>query len=269
MRFENVGQVSGTAYNRNGEVQGGMGVDWGDFNGDGRPDLFVATYQGEPKSLYHNEGRGFLRDVSFAAGLAPAEPYVSFGVRFLDADNDGWLDLFVANGHALGPVEKTDPSLTFPQPMLFFRNDGSGVFQDLSKTAGEALARPIVGRGAAFGDFDNDGRCDVLVANLRGEPVLLRNETEPAGHWLRVRLAGNKSNRQGIGAVVTLRAGGRSQVREVTSSSSYLAANDPRLLFGLEAAASVDEVIVQWPSGRVTRVQPDGVNRELVVPEGA
>lgn len=268
LRFSSVGMLSGTAYNREGKLQGGMGVDWGDADGDGDPDLLVATYQGEPKSLYRNDGRGSFQEVSRVSGLAPADPYVAFGARFFDADNDGRLDLFLANGHALGPLEQVDKSLTYAQPMQLFLNTGSGGFAERSSSAGEAFARPVVGRGVALGDIDNDGRCDLLVGNIEGEPVLLRNETEPAGAWLRVRLAGSRSNRAGLGARVTVRAGGQSQTREVTTSSSYLSTSDPRLHFGLGGAGEVDEVVVRWPSGQVSRVRAAAVNREITVREG-
>jgi hypothetical protein len=264
LRFENVGASTGTAYNRDGAVQGGMGVDWGDFDGDGRLDLFVATYQGEPKSLYRSEPGGVFHDVSLGAGLAPARPYVAFGTRFFDADNDGAPDLFLANGHVLGPVEKVDRTLSYAQPMQLFHNRGDGTFRDVSAAAGEAFSRRVVGRAAAFGDFDNDGRVDILVANIEGEPVLLRNETEPAGRWLRVRVEGAGRNRAGIGARVMLRQGERVLVREVTTSSSYLASNDPRLHFGL-GDRPVDEVTVRWPGGAVTKLRPESYDRELVI----
>jgi hypothetical protein len=264
LRFRSEGLASGTAYNRDGRVQGGMGVDWGDYDGDGDLDLFVATYQGEPKSLYRNDGTGLFQDASFAAGLAPAQPYVGFGTRFFDADNDGYLDLLIANGHVLGPAERVDPSLSFAQPLQFFRGLPGGRL-DLSPGAGPPFLQKIVGRAAAFGDLDDDGRCDVVIANIEGEPVLLRNETEPAGHWLRVRLRGGAGNRLGIGARVTVKTAQGSQLREVTTASSYLSASDPRLHFGLGEATAVEGVTVRWPGGRQTTMRPGGVDREIEV----
>jgi hypothetical protein len=268
-RFRNVAAAAGTAYNRDGEVQGGMGVDWGDYDGDGRLDLFVATYQGEPKSLYRNEGRGLFREVSAGAGLAPAQPFVAFGARFADFDNDGWLDLFLANGHVLGPVEKVDPTLSYPQPLQLFHSRGDGTFQEVAAQAGAALATRIVGRGAATGDWDNDGRVDLVAVDLEGSPVLLHNETENQNHWLRVRLDGAGDNRQGIGARATLRVPGaaHTQLRQATAGGSYLAASDPRLLFGLGDAGAGLELVVRWPSGATSRVRPAGVDREVVVRE--
>jgi enediyne biosynthesis protein E4 len=265
-RFRNIGTRSGTAFNRDGEVQGGMGVAWGDFDNDGLLDLFVATYQSEPKSLYRNEEKGLFRDVSLPNGLAPANPYVAFGAGLVDFDNDGWLDLFLANGHVLGPVEQVDPSLSFRQPLQLFHNRGDGSFAEVPEVLRQAGAHRMVGRAAAFGDFDNDGRCDVLIADGQGRPVLLRNESETANHWLRVELVGAQSNRQGIGARVTVRTeDGRSQLRHVATGSSYLAASDPRLLVGLGSAGRVESVEVQWPGRGITTVRDPEINRDLVI----
>lgn len=267
-RFHGIGVASGTAYTRDGDVQGGMGVDWGDYDGDGDLDLFVATYQNEPKSLYRNDGSETFQEISRSAGLSPATPFVTFGAGFFDADNDGWIDLYLVNGHALGPIERVDPALTFAQPMQLFRNGRDGSFTDVSAALGPAFARRIAGRGAAFGDVDSDGRCDLLAVDLTGAPVLLLNESPAAGnHWLRVVLAGTRSNRMGIGARVTVSAGGRRQVREVRTGYSYLAANDVRLLFGLGIAERVELLEVRWPSGKRSLVRPDSVDREIVVTE--
>jgi hypothetical protein len=266
-RFRNVGLASGTAYNRNGAAQSGMGVDWGDYDGDGRPDLFVATFSAEPKSLYHNDGGGAFQEAGLSAGLAPAEPYVAFGAGFLDADNDGQLDLLIANGHALGPIEKVDPTFLYREPLQLFLNHGDGTFREVSAAAGEPFRQRLVGRAAAFGDYDDDGRTDVLVTDLEGPARLLHNESPAAHHWLRVRLEGRPPNRQGIGGRVTLRAGGKRQVRQVMAGASFMAANDPRPLFGLGPAAGVEELEVRWPGGKVTRLRPEGVDREVVVRE--
>lgn len=268
-RFRNMGAASGTAYSRDGQVQGGMGADWGDANNDGRLDLFVSTYQDESKCLYLNEGGAHFADASLASGLSPARPLVTFGARLVDLDNDGWLDLCIANGHVLGPVERMDRRLSYPQRIELFHNRGDGVFEDVSRIAGPAFQRPIVGRAVAAGDIDNDGRCDLLVMDVRDRPVLLKNETETGNHWLRVRLRGRKSNRDGIGALVRLRAGGREQVRQVTPCASYLATSDVRAQFGLGAAQAVESVTVRWPSGAVSSVRPAGVDREIAISEDA
>lgn len=267
-RFRNVGVDSGTAYNREGNAQSGMGVDWGDFDNDGRLDLFVGTFQGEPKSAYRNLGGGLFQEVSRPAGLAPAWPYVTFGTCLLDADNDGWLDLFLANGHVLGPVERVDPAMAMAQPMRLFRNRGNGSFEDLSRAAGFGLAPRLIGRGAAAGDVDSDGRCDLLAVDLRGRACLLRNESRTGHHWLRVRLVGRRSNRDGIGARATLVAGRLRQVREATTGGSYLAARDPRLLFGLGDWSGPVKLVVRWPAGGVSRLTIRQVDREIEVREG-
>ncbi len=266
-RFRSVGVTSGTAFSQEGNVQGGMGVAWGDANNDGRQDLAVGTYQNEAKCLYLNEGNGLFREASTLSGLAPARPYVAFGTGFFDADNDGWLDLFLANGHVLGPVERIDPRLSYPQPLQVFHNRGGGSYEDVSAGAGAIFGQRLVGRAVAFGDYDNDGRCDVLVVDVQGRPYLLHNESQTGNHWLRVRLEGSASNRDGIGARVTVRAGARDRMREATTGGSYLAAHDPRLLFGLGAATSVDSVSVRWPSGKSTRISAQPADREIVVRE--
>src|SRR5262249_1125898 len=197
-RFENVGVASGTAYGAVGNVQGGMGVDWGDYDGDGRADLFVATYYHETKGLYRNEGNGLFRDAGAATGLAAlALPYVSFGAKFFDADNDGWLDLLVASGHVVDTAARGEPRARYREPLLFRRGAEGGCFADETAAAIATLRGPIVGRGLALADYDNDGRVDALVVDLEGAPLLLRNERprgSPPNHWLEVRLIGRQSN---------------------------------------------------------------------------
>lgn len=266
-RFSNVGVASGTAYSRDGHAQSGMGTDWGDADNDGRLDLFVATFQDESKCLYVNQGRGQFVDSSLAAGLAPADPYVTFGARLVDLDNDGSLDLVVANGHVFAPIGRVDRRLSYPQPLQVFRNRGDGTFDDVSGTAGPVFQVPIVGRAVASGDLDNDGRTDVVAVDLLHGAVVLKNETATPNHWLRVRLRGTKSNRDGIGALVRVRAGGREQVRQVTTCSSYLSASDPRLLFGLGPAETIDRVSVRWPSGRVSTLSAVKADREITIVE--
>jgi hypothetical protein len=209
-RFENIGTSSGTAYDGDGNPHGGMGIDWGDYDNDGKLDLFVATFQNEPKCVYRNEGE-FFTESSVALGMAPALPLVAFGSKWLDYDNDGWLDLILANGHVQDNIAVIDKSAAYLQSTQLFRNAGNGTaFADVSASAlDEGARRPAAGRGLATGDFDNDGRVDVLIADSEGAPLLLHNRTPQAGHWLSVRLVGTKSNRGGIGALVTVEADGR------------------------------------------------------------
>jgi hypothetical protein len=249
-RFLNVGVESGTAFNHASREQAGMGVDWADYNGDGRLDLVVTTFQYEPTSLYRNEGGGAFVEEGFAAGIGDATlSRLGFGARFFDADNDGDLDLIQANGHVQDNADRIFPGVTYAQPAQLFENDGTGQFVDISAAAGASFARPVVGRGLALGDIDNDGDLDLLVANLEGAPLLLRNDTPAGAHHLSVRVVGRTGPRDGTGARVTVRAGGRSQIREIGTSGSYLSAGDPRAHFGLGAATAAESVTLRWPSG--------------------
>lgn len=248
-RFRNVSLENGTAYTSEGDRQGGMGLDWADYDNDGRLDLFVANFADEPKSLYHNEGAGLYTHAGLRAGVAlTTRPWVAFGAHFLDADHDGLVDLAITNGHVQDAVQKVDPDNPYPQKMQFFRGIGGGRFQDISASAGEPFTRGIVGRALAVGDYDRDGDPDVLVADLEGAPVLLRNDSK-GGQWLRLRLE-NRHGAPAIGARVELESEGKKQVREVRSDGSYLAASEPVTHFGL-AAAGEARVRVRWPSGRL------------------
>jgi enediyne biosynthesis protein E4 len=270
--FDNLARRAGTHVDRDGNVHGGMGTDWGDFDNDGKLDLFVATYVNEAKSLYRNEGGGIFTDVAYAAGTSPAtQPYVSFGAKFLDADNDGWLDLAITSGHVQDNIEKIDTVQTYRQPTLLLRNlggaPGKARFEDLSRTAGEALLKPLVGRGLASGDYDNDGRIDLLVADSEGSPLLLHNESPAVGRWLGVRLVGTKSNRDGYGATLTLKSGPRTLVRHCHADGSYLSSSDPRVHFGLGKATKADSLTIRWPSGAVQTLTDLDLGRYLTITE--
>ncbi len=248
-RFKEVGADSGTAYNNDGNVHGGMGVDWGDYDNDGRLDLVVATFQHEAKCVYHNDGGGLFTESSAPLGMADrTQPYVAFGTKFIDYDNDGWLDLILANGHVQDNIADIDKSATYRQATVLLHNENGHAFSDAGISAGPALAKPIVGRGLAIGDFDNDGRMDVLIVDSEGAPLLLHNETAPVGHWLLLRLQGTMSNRDGIGAMVTVEAGGRKLLRRCATDGSYMSASDRRIHVGLGTATTAT-VTVHWPSG--------------------
>jgi tetratricopeptide (TPR) repeat protein len=263
LRFEEIGQASGVAGTAEGGYQAGMGVACGDLDGDGRPDLAVTNFYGEGTSLYQNQGGGFFIDRSREAGLATASRYrLGFGIAFLDVDNDGRLDLMTANGHLddLGDVP-------YRMPLQLFRGDGR-TLRDVSTNAGPSVAQPRLGRGLAVGDMDNDGRLDALVVDHNAPLADLRNQTERVGHWLVLQLEGVRSNRDGVGAVVTIRAGGRVQVLQRFGGGSYQSASDPRLHAGLGAAARVEEVEVRWPSGQVDRWKDLPADRGYRLREG-
>ncbi|HLK58361.1 MAG TPA: CRTAC1 family protein, partial [Chthonomonadaceae bacterium] len=272
--FANVGTVSGTAYDRDGNVHGGMGVDWGDYDNDGRIDLLVATFQNEPKSLYHNEGGGIFTDMAYLSGIGTAAyANVAFGCKFVDFDNDGWLDIVLANGHVQDNIAEIDSSTNYRQSLQLFRNRGLTegkrvTFEDVSRQGGADFGRTLVGRGLAIGDFDNDGRMDLLVVDSEGKPLLLHNQVQSANHWLGVRLIGTRSNRDGYGAILRLQAGGLRQTRLCHADGSYMSSSDPRVHFGLGSAARVEELIVQWPSGQTDRLSSIPVDRYITLREG-
>jgi enediyne biosynthesis protein E4 len=249
--FKNIGASSGTAYDANGNLHGGMGADWGDYDNDGRLDLVVATFEKEPKTIYRNEGGDLFTDESAALGVAQRTlPYVAFGAKWLDADNDTWLDLLITNGHTQDNVATMHPETSYRQPTQLFRNDRGARFDDASTALAEGAGRPIVGRGLAIGDYDNDGRMDALLVDSDGSPLLLHNETTATGHWLEVDLVGTRSSRDGQGTLVTLEVAGRRLLRSATTAGSYLSASDPRVHIGLGDAALVTRATLRWPSGR-------------------
>lgn len=266
-KFENVGTASATAYNQDGREQAGMGVDWADYDGDGRLDLIVSTFQNEPKSLYRNEGGGLFSYASYAAGIGDqTKPRLAFGVGFFDYDNDGHPDLLLANGHVQDTIHQIHPPATYAQPMQLFRNLGDGAFEEITPQGGPAFARLIVGRAIAFGDYDNDGRVDALVADLNGAPLLLHNEMQTTHHWLGVRLVSRHGKRDALGARVLLEtADGKKRMAEAQTCRSYLAACDPRVHFGLGAESRVRRLTVRWPGGGVTTLENLPVDRYVVV----
>jgi enediyne biosynthesis protein E4 len=248
-RFEEIGMAAGVALSSSGHAQAGMGVASADLTGDGAFDLLVTNFTGEYTAMYRNEGGGQFREVSALAGLLEAtHRWTGFGIGAEDFDRDGWPDLFIVNGHVTESVERMYSGVTLAQPTVVLRNDGRGNFLPVERPGG-GLGTPRVQRGAAFGDFDNDGRVDALIANWRGEPDLLRNVSPGDNRYLTVRLVGTRSNRDAIGARVTVVAGGRTQVREVRSGGSYCSQNDLRLTFGLGAAELAETVTVRWPGG--------------------
>ena len=266
--FAEQGVLSGLAVSGNGREQAGMGVDAGDLDGDGRIDLVKTNFAQDYTTIFSNEGNGLFRDVSSRSGvLATLGPHMGWGVGLVDIDNDGLLDLFVANGHVYPDVIKTGTS-TYAQKSDLFMNTGQGRLRLVTGAAGGGLAIEKSSRGAAFGDYDNDGDVDVLVVNMDDRPTLLRNDSD-GGHWITLRLVGVRSNRDGIGAKVTAQAGGRRQVAMVHSGGSYLSHNDMRVHFGLGATATVDQITIRWPSGQVDTLSGLAADRFYVAREGA
>ncbi|MBZ5570972.1 MAG: CRTAC1 family protein [Acidobacteriia bacterium] len=252
--FEDVGLLSGAAVSPDGMEQGSMGVDWGDYLHEGRLSMFVTNFTEQPDALYHNLGTPGFSDVSYAAKLGRATYLpVGWGTGFFDMDNDGWLDLFVANGHVYPQMDQVRGAPPYRQPMLLFRNQRDGTFEDLS---GVLLGIPDASRrGAAFGDVNNDGKADILLVNTGEPPTLLLNQTPDKNHRVLFKLAGTKSNRMAIGARVTVKAGKLVECNEVRGGGSYLSQSDPRLHFGLGAATRIDEVEIRWPSGKIETLQ--------------
>ena len=264
-RFVDIGPFAGAAYNEHGVAEGGMGVDFGDYNNDGALDIFVTNFSNETNTLYHNTADGALIDFTNIAGLGEASFLkLAFGTKFFDADNDGKLDIFVANGH-LYPTESD--ALEYAQTDQFFINTGEGTFVDASEQSGEYFSIKRVGRGAAFGDYDNDGDIDIFVVNLNQEGVLLRNEGGNRHNWLMIKTVGIESNRDGIGARVEVVTRSHSQMKEVQAGSSYLSGHDLRLIFGLGTEKIAETVKITWPSGTEQTLTDVEANQLLVIIE--
>jgi len=248
--FEDVSVLSGTAVSGDGHEQGSMGVDFGDIDHDGKLDLFVTNFTQEPNTLYWNRGTQGFDEISVPSGLAqPSVPYVGWGTGFFDFDNDGWLDILVANGHVYPQMDQVRMGVPYRQPLLFFRNNRDRTFQDITHLSGLDKLPLKSRRGVAFGDINNDGKVDVLILNVGEPPTLLLNCSESSNHAVLIKLIGTKSNKAAIGARVTLTAGTMTQLNEVRGGSSYLSQNDLRLHFGLSGNSIISSVEVSWPSG--------------------
>ncbi|MEO7273152.1 MAG: CRTAC1 family protein, partial [Vicinamibacterales bacterium] len=246
--FTDVAYAAGVGFDLNGKPQAGMGVDCADIDGNTLPDIFVTNFSEELNTLYKNAGGGIFEDATTAAGLGSGFEPLGFGTKLFDADNDGDLDIYVTNGHVIENVQLYQPKLTYAQKDLLYENLG-GRFRDITARAGPALQATRVGRGLAVADFDNDGSLDVVISSVGRAPVLLKNLAAKPGHWLTIKAEGTKSNRFGLGATVTVTAGGRVQVLEINNVASYLSSNDIRLHVGLGAAATIEKIEIVWPSG--------------------
>jgi hypothetical protein len=249
-KFEDVSLLSGTAVDGDGKPQGTMGVDAADFDHDGRLDLFVTNYAFQPDTLYWNQGDLGFQDISASAGLAqPTYPYVGWGTAFADFENNGWPDLFITNGHVFPQVDSVKGVGSYREPIQLFHNNRNRTFTDISHASGLDALPLLSRRGAAFGDVNNDGKVDVAILNIDGPPTLLINRTQNANHSVLIHLIGTKSNKEAIGARVTVTAGSLVQFNEVRGGGSYLSQNDLRLHFGLAGHATIDKLEVAWPSG--------------------
>ena len=268
--FEDVSYLSGFAVNEEGRAQASMGIGIGDYNRDGKVDLFVTTFSDDYKTLYRNDGDANFTDVSFRAGLGnPTIPFLAWGCGFLDFDNDSLLDIFIANGHVYPVADRTEWGTTWAERPQLFRNLDGSKFQEVPPATGSGLAVVVSSRGAAFGDLFNDGHINVVLNNIDAPPTLLRNVVKNENHWLTLKLIGGpKSPRDAIGAKVFLTAGGVRERVDVFSGASYASSSDPRVHFGLGAATKIDKLEIHWPSGAVREISVPGIDRILTVVEG-
>jgi enediyne biosynthesis protein E4 len=248
--FEDVGLLSGASLSADGREQGSMGVDFGDVDHDGLFDIIVTNFTEEPNTLYWNRGKQGFIDISYPSRIGqPSYPLVGWGTSLIDIDNDGWLDLFVANGHVYPQMDLVKGGAPYRQPVLLFRNNRDRTFEDVTALSGLDKLPLASRRGAAFGDVNNDGKVDVLVLNVGEPPSLLINRTETSNHAVLVKLIGSKSNRAAVGARATVTTGDLVQFNEVRAGSSYLSQNDLRLHFGLGSQKNIDTLQISWPSG--------------------
>jgi hypothetical protein len=267
-RFTEVGLLAGVAVARDGKPRAGMGTEFADFDGDGKLDLVVTNHEFESTSLFHNDGRGAFVDVTLDAGIgSPTLPFVGFGVAFLDADNDGDLDLSIVNGHVIDNTAMFRAGSTHAQRKLLFQNTNGRRFTEVSRQSGAGFARDGVGRTLLAGELDNDGDMDVVITHNGGASEVLRNGG--AGrNSIEIRIVGSRSNRDGLGARISVAAGGRTQVREVKSGSSYLGQNDLRAHVGLGEATRVERIDVRWPAGGTDTIRDVPANQIVTIAEG-
>lgn len=266
--FSDIGVASGCGYSQDGKPQAGMGVSVGDYDRNGTMDLVKTNFAGDTTSLYRNTGDGSCEDRTFAGGLGVNTRWLGWGLGFLDLDQDGWLDLFLVNGHVYPEVAQLETEAGYRQRKVVYLNRRDGRFEDVTERLGAPVTTPAAGRGAAFGDFDNDGDIDVLVNNVHASPDLFRLESDARRHWVTFELQGTRSHREAVGARVRVFASGETWVEELRGGGSYLSANDRRVHFGLGAVRHIERVEVRWPLGAIEEWTDLAVDRFHVLREG-
>jgi enediyne biosynthesis protein E4 len=267
--FTDVAVLAGAAFNEDGMEQAGMGSTVGDYNGDGRLDIFKTNFSDDTSTLYANRGDGTFDDSTFAAGLGLNTKYLGWGTMFFDFDNDGWPDLLLVNGHVYPEVDKQHLGSDYQEPRILYHNLGNGKFEDISANSGPGITEPKSSRGMATGDLWNDGRISAVVSNMNAAPSLLVNQTRYGNHWIAIETKGTKSNRDGLGAKIRVKAGSRILVDEVRSGSSYISNSDRRVHFGLGAVDKVDWIEIRWPSGLTEVFENPKADTILKLTEGS
>ncbi len=268
-KFKEIGLQSGTAVSDDGSEQASMGLAVGDYNHTGRPSIYVTNFSDENDLLYRNDGNWNFTESSYKAGVAlPSLPYVKWGTAFVDLDNDGWLDLIEVNGHVYPQVDSLPSGAGYREPKLMELNQQDGTFCDASDQTGKALMEKRVSRGLAVGDLFNDGNMDVVIGDIDGSPMVLRNHGVPGRHWISLELTGTKSNRLALNARVTLVADGVTQTDEIHSGGSYLSQSDLRLHFGLGKSTKVENLEIHWPSGRIENLSNMAADHAYSIVEG-
>ncbi|HEY1809728.1 MAG TPA: CRTAC1 family protein [Acidobacteriaceae bacterium] len=268
--FTDMAVMDGCAYNNDGHEQAGMGLGVADYDCDGWLDIFKTNFADDTSDLYHNNGDGTFTEVSFNAGIGINNKYVAWGCGFIDYDNDGWADIVQVNGHVYPEVDRYNFGETFKNPRLVYRNLGNGTFKDVSAEMGPGISERFSSRGAAFGDYDNDGGMDVLILNMNDLPSLLHNVGGNKQNWIKFKLVGTHCNRTAIGARARVITGKHAQIDEVHSGTSVMSQNDLRLHFGLGTATVVDAIEIRWPTTlKIERFTHVGANRILTIREGA
>ena len=266
--FKDIAVAAGCAYSQDGKPQAGMGVAVGDYDRNGTVDLFKTNFAGDTSTLYANDGKGSCEDRTFAGGIGLNTRWLGWGVGFLDLDNNGWLDLFIVNGHVYPEVQRVQTEAGYKQRKIVYRNLANGRFEDVSERLGPPVTTPAAGRGAAFADLDNDGDIDVVVNNVHAEPDLFRLDSPPGSHWTTLKLIGTRSNRSAIGARVRLFSSDGMQLQEVRGGGSYFSQNDLRVHFGLGRSAVMERIEIRWPNGLEEQWKNLDVDRIVTLTEG-